>query len=274
MDKADTFQPKADRGAVLLVGSTTGLRAQISQWISRQHYAVVCAEQAQDAQEIMTRLLPALVIVLDPAKPDGRAHSSTVRADFPPQGTQLTLARESKPAQQNSVQILRCLRRLTDVPVVVITSHNSEASRVQNYHNGADDVICASLSQTEMELKLGALLRRLPIAESTHTPSELILERLHLDRNTCKASCNNTEMEFTPLQFRLLWLLARHRNRLLSRETLYRHGLEKPLTPYDRSLDMQLSRIRKKLITLGLPADSICCIRGHGYKFCYDTDNA
>ncbi|MBR7512873.1 winged helix-turn-helix domain-containing protein, partial [Mycobacterium tuberculosis] len=69
------------------------------------------------------------------------------------------------------------------------------------------------------------------------------------------------------LQFRLLWLLVSHRGEALSKPYLYRMALEREYSQYDRSLDMHVSRIRRRLAEAGLGADRLQTLHGRGYAF-------
>ena len=72
-------------------------------------------------------------------------------------------------------------------------------------------------------------------------------------------------VQLTPIQFKLLWTLMQHANHLLSKPQLYRLVMERDFSRYDRSLDMHMSRVRRKLIDVGMPVDRLQTVHGAGY---------
>ena len=77
----------------------------------------------------------------------------------------------------------------------------------------------------------------------------------------------DVDVSLTQIQFRLLWVLVLHQGEALSKPYLYQVVLEKEFSRYDRSLDMHLSRVRRKLVNAGMAADRLQTVHGKGYCF-------
>ncbi|HSX84825.1 MAG TPA: winged helix-turn-helix domain-containing protein, partial [Cellvibrio sp.] len=112
------------------------------------------------------------------------------------------------------------------------------------------------------------LLRRsMGITDSRANIAELCVGPLRLNRQTQSVFVNDTPVVITPIQFKLLWMLVSHQNDTLTKPYLYQLVLEREFSCYDRSLDMHLSRVRRKLTEAGLAPDRLQTIHGKGYAF-------
>ena len=121
---------------------------------------------------------------------------------------------------------------------------------------------------TEMLLRIEALLRRSSRDVAAHSqPSKLQIGDLRLNRVNQGVNIGQLTLELTPIQFKLLWTLAENQGEILSKAFLYQCVLDRPFSRYDRSLDMHLSRVRKKLIEAGMPCDCLATVHGKGYRF-------
>ncbi|WP_315980749.1 response regulator transcription factor [Aliamphritea spongicola] len=119
-----------------------------------------------------------------------------------------------------------------------------------------------------MKLRIDALLRRSRWQrEAPAKSSQLELDGLLLKRQKQQASFAGEPVELTSIQFRLLWTLAENRHEVLSKPYLYQTVLERAFSRYDRSLDMHLSRVRRKLVDVGMPAERLSTVHGKGYVF-------
>ncbi len=134
--------------------------------------------------------------------------------------------------------------------------------------SGADDYIPKPFSFTELLLRIEALLRRtLGSLDQRADPDELTVGSLALNRSTLTVSFAGQPVPLTQIQFRLLWVLVLHQGEALSKPYLYQVVLEKEFSRYDRSLDMHLSRVRRKLVDAGMAADRLQTVHGKGYCF-------
>jgi len=167
----------------------------------------------------------------------------------------------------NGLNVLNLLRRERQTPVMMITALGAEEDRIKGFSIGADDYLPKPFNFTEMVLRVDALLRRsLQNKEPTNT-LDLKDDYLFLSRLEKSITYNQQSIELSPIQFRLLWLLVENKGDTLTKAFLSQMALGKAYNQYDRSLDMHLSRIRKKLVATGMPSEYLITVHGKGY--CY-----
>ncbi|MCQ4260027.1 response regulator transcription factor [Stutzerimonas stutzeri] len=168
----------------------------------------------------------------------------------------------------NGFSVLRRLREQQQTPVIMLTACGAEEERIRGLRHGADDYLAKPFNLTELQLRIDAILRRTRSAETRPTqPSSLEVDTLVLDRRRLHARVGDRDLALTPLQFRLLWQLLLQRGEVLSKPYLYRVVFEREHSGYDRSLDMHISRIRRRLADAGLAADRLQTLHGRGYSF-------
>lgn len=168
----------------------------------------------------------------------------------------------------NGLSLLNQLRQIKLTPVMMITASGAEQERIEGYRKGADDYLPKPFNFTEMMLRIEALLRRSRVRAERGLPaSELNCDQLHLKRAQQEAYYEQRSVELTPLQFKLLWVLVDNKGEIMSKAFLYQYVLDRPFSRYDRSLDMHLSRVRKKLVAAGMSADRLTTMHGKGYRF-------
>lgn len=168
----------------------------------------------------------------------------------------------------NGFQVLERLRKMRRTPVMMLTACGAEQDRITGFQQGADDYLPKPFSFTELILRIEALLRRtIGAGDQRIDPPCLTMGDLALDRNCLSVLFAGQPVELTPIQFRLLWILVLHQGEVLSKPYLYPLVLEKEFSRYDRSLDMHLSRVRRKLTGAGMAADRLQTVHGKGYVF-------
>ena len=168
----------------------------------------------------------------------------------------------------NGFSVLNRLRKVRQTPVMVLSDCGAEEERIEGYSKGADDYLPKPFNFTELVLRVGALLRRshnCVLGNGEH--ASLQTGGLRLVRAEQLVTYGNQEIAMTPIQFRLLWLLVENCDEVLSKQYLYLAVLERAFSRYDRSLDMHLSRVRKKLVDVGMPAERLTTLHGKGYRF-------
>ncbi|MFQ3787679.1 response regulator transcription factor [Halomonas sp. A29] len=164
--------------------------------------------------------------------------------------------------------VLDRLRKTRQTPVMMLTARGAEEERILGYRCGADDYVPKPFGFTELLLRIEALLRRtLGATDQRADPEALTVGSLTLDRSRLVARYAGTLLTLTPIQFRLLWVLVLHQGEVLSKPYLYQLVLEREFSRYDRSLDMHLSRVRRKLAEAGMAADRLQTVHGKGYCF-------
>lgn len=168
----------------------------------------------------------------------------------------------------NGFTVLNRLRRTCETPVMMLTACGAEAERIEGYSQGADDYLPKPFNFQELLVRVDALLRRTRGLHSTIEPSKsLVIDRLRLERASRQVTYDHQNLAFTPLQFRLLWVLLANRHEILSKPYLYQTVMEKAYSRYDRGLDMHLSRVRRKLVDAGMAPERLTTVHGQGYRF-------
>ena len=164
----------------------------------------------------------------------------------------------------NGLEVLRALRPDCNTPLLMLSARGEPIDRILGLELGADDYLAKPCDPRELVARLRALLRR--SAPATDDPT---LEVGDLRLETASLLCwqNEELLPLTQTEALILRELLEHPGQLVDRQTLSRQALGKPLGPYDRSLDMHISNLRRKL---GLFADGrnrIQSIRGRGYLY-------
>ncbi|QIL91367.1 response regulator transcription factor [Microbulbifer harenosus] len=164
----------------------------------------------------------------------------------------------------DGLSLLRLLRKTSQVPVIIVSAKGAEEERIQGLRHGADDYIAKPFNRVELMLRVEALLRRSQLVAPAHG-DVLAIEQLELRLSDQQAAVGARQIELTAIQFNLLWELVANRGEVLSKAYLSREVLNRPLGAYDRSLDMHLSRVRRKLSEAGWRGERLQTVRGQGY---------
>jgi DNA-binding response OmpR family regulator len=163
----------------------------------------------------------------------------------------------------NGFMLLAQLRRRREVPVIMLTARTDPHDRIQGLEAGADDYLPKPFDPDELLARVRAVLRR---AGKTN-PDWMVhfaSDELRINGQTRQVWLKSEPVDLTAVEFDILYLLVCSAGRLLTREELSTATLERSLTPFDRSLDVHISHLRKKLEPIGR---QIQTIRGVGYLF-------
>jgi DNA-binding response OmpR family regulator len=152
------------------------------------------------------------------------------------------------------------------VPVLMLTAKGDEVDRVVGLETGADDYLAKPCSLRELSARLRAILRRTSPATSPH-PLPLTIGDLTLDAATRKVTLSGRSINLTSAEFSIMQLLMESAGWPVRKEHLMEQALGRKLTPYDRSIDVHIGNLRKKL-SAGSNYDAVIkTIRGRGYLF-------
>ncbi len=163
------------------------------------------------------------------------------------------------------LEVLRRLRERLDTPVLMLTARGEDTDRIIGLELGADDYLPKPCNPRELAARLRAILRRGRSAEPA-MDADLRVGLTHLNTADRSASWNGSDLELTSAEFNILHSLLLHAGSVVDKESLSRQALGRALSAYDRSVDVHVSKIRKKFATLG--ADNpIVSVRGAGYQF-------
>jgi two-component system response regulator CpxR len=167
-------------------------------------------------------------------------------------------------------EILRRLRQKSKVPVIMLTARGEDVDRIIGLELGADDYLPKPFNPRELAARIRAILRRY---EPRAAPAQGRLEvnGVLLDPGTRQVFSNGQPVELTTFEFDILELLMRSAGRVLSRDALMENFYNRKATPFDRSIDMHISHLRKKL---DRGESLIKTIRGVGYQFSRTPEDA
>lgn len=146
-------------------------------------------------------------------------------------------------------EVLRQIRRSSVVPVLMLTALGDESDRIVGLEIGADDYLPKTFSTRELLARLRAVIRRSQISASqpqTET-EELIVNELRVNASARRASLDGQSLTLTPVEFDLLFCLARAADRVLSRDQLLDEISGRNYEVFDRSIDVHISSLRRKL---------------------------
>jgi len=158
--------------------------------------------------------------------------------------------------------VLRQLRRQSNVPVIMLTARASEQDRVGGLGEGADDYLVKPFAAAELLARIRAVLRR-TLQRSDLVSSVVQVGDLRVDALNRAVSYCGMPIELTPTELTILEVLLRAVGRIVSRDELAGVLHQRQTTPYERSLDVHVSHLRRKLEGVGWTA--IRTVRGQGY---------
>src|ERR1700712_2509607 len=225
--------PSADR--VLVVDDEPEIVALVAYHLAKSGYRVATASSGQDAIDQTRRERPAL-IVLDLMLPG-----------------------------MSGFDVLEQLRNdegTRDVAVLMLTARRDEPDRIRGLSLGADDYLTKPFSPPELVLRVGAILRRTGGAASTNT-DVLTIGAMRIDRAAMTVDVDQTRIDLTPTEFKLLMTLVERRGRVQGRAHLLETVWEAAPDIQTRTVDMHIQRLRTKM---GVAGDMIETVRGFGYR--------
>lgn len=166
------------------------------------------------------------------------------------------------------LEVLRQLRSFCNTPVLMLTARGEDTDRIVGLEMGADDYLPKPCNPRELAARLRAVLRRVQTDGETHVAdgSELLVGQTRIDPPARTATQAGTDLQLTGAEFGLLQVLLQQAGKVVDKETLSRQALGRPLAAYDRSIDVHISKLRKKLAAQG-GEGLIASVRGVGYQF-------
>ncbi|MBB3101702.1 response regulator transcription factor [Azomonas macrocytogenes] len=163
----------------------------------------------------------------------------------------------------SGLEVLARLRRYERVPIILMSALGDEQDRITGFSQGADDYLPKPFSMSELQVRIEAIFRRVAYEREQSPPRSdfpLILEDAR-----CDVFYNGNWVGLTPTEYRLLELFAQHTGEVLSKPFLYQQVLRRGYSRHDRSLDMHVSNIRRKLTKAGNRCVRLEAVWGKGY---------
>lgn len=242
---------KTPENHILIVDDDPEIRSLLKSYLQKNGYRVSTSADGQEMWSVLKRQHINL-IVLDLMLPgaDGMELCRDLRA------TKSSMAK---------------------IPIIMLTARGDEMDRILGLEMGADDYMAKPFSARELLARIKVVLRRvqeLPPDALTDSSEKLSFNRWLLDTKTqLLTSPDNIVVPLSSAEYRLLMVFLTHPNRVLSRDQLLELTQGRESTPFDRSIDVLVGRLRKRLQDDGKPPQLIKTVRGLGYQLnCKVTD--
>ncbi|VVN67198.1 response regulator transcription factor [Pseudomonas fluorescens] len=166
----------------------------------------------------------------------------------------------------DGLAVLTRLRESHSIPVIMMSALGAEADRISGFRLGADDYLPKPFSMAELRVRIEAILRRVALdRRQTPAPLDSDSQSLRFDDEGCDVCYAEQWAGMTRSEYRLLETLKRNGEEVLSKAFLYQHVLQRGYAPHDRSLDMHISQIRRKLKAIGYSEREVRTVWGKGY---------
>lgn len=223
---------------ILIIEDERGLTQSLSWYFHREGYETHVAHDGQEGLRKAQTLLPD-VVLLDLMLPG-----------------------------MDGLEVCRLLRageRTRDIPIIMITAKTEETDQVVGYSMGADDYVAKPFSNKVLLHKVKALLRRV----SGQGEAGDVIEHLgvRIDRLRHRATLHGKPLMLTPTEFRLLETLVRQPGRAFSRHQLMDAAIGEGSIVLERTIDVHIKTLRRKLAEAGGSPELIETVRGVGYRF-------
>ena len=167
----------------------------------------------------------------------------------------------------NGFEVLRTLRESSDLPVLMLTARGEDNDRIVGLEIGADDYLPKPFNPRELLARMRAILRRVEGSVHSDLPERIEVDDVELITAARSVTVGGNSIPLTSLEFDLLAALLNEAGKTVRKEDLSERVLERKLSPYDRSLDMHISNLRKKLGMRDDGSERIKTIRSAGYIY-------
>ena len=168
----------------------------------------------------------------------------------------------------NGYDVLTEIRKLNNVPVLMLTAKDSEIDKVSGLRLGADDYLTKPFLIAEFIARVQSLIRRFTVFNNS-AEEKIILsfKGLHIDVSLRSVRINNIPIYLTAKEFDLLYFLASNQGKVLTKEQIYTHVWNNDYSYDDRNIMSFVSKLRKKIKNVKLHIDYIQTVHGIGYRF-------
>jgi DNA-binding response OmpR family regulator len=164
--------------------------------------------------------------------------------------------------------LLRAIRATSPMPVLMLTARGDDVDRIVGLELGADDYLSKPFNPRELVARIRAILRRSqPEGRAERRPERLVVDDVVMDLGPRVVRRAGSAIELTAVEFALLERLLRAAGSVVRRDELARGALGRDLLPFDRSIDVHVSRVRKKLGPRPDGGERIATLRAVGYLY-------
>ena len=163
--------------------------------------------------------------------------------------------------------LLKKDKKTAQVPIIFITAKDTENDTVTGFNLGADDYISKPFSLREVIARVKAVLRRTATSDTEKAPEQLCYQSLVIDITKKKVSIDGEEVPLTKEEFEILFLLLQNKGRVFSREDILSRIWSDEVYVLDRTIDVNITRLRKKIGTYGKRI-----VTRLGYGYCFETE--
>ena len=227
---------------VLMIDDDAALAGMVAEYLGTRGLSVTTAGTLDQGEALLKRG-GFDVLILDAMLPDG-----------------------------DGFDLCKSWRQRSSLPILMLTARGDEVDRIVGLELGADDYLPKPFNPRELLARLRALLRRSQMGAAASAGDVLQFGTLELDRGALEVRLNGQPVALTAHQFSLLWALATHPGRVLSREALLELARGDALESFDRSIDVHISRIRAAIEDDPREPRRIITVRGAGYVFAQRQD--
>ena len=167
---------------------------------------------------------------------------------------------------KDGIEICKEVRTFSQLPIIMVTARVEEIDRLLGLELGADDYICKPYSPREVIARVKAVLRRVAASPEDAQAPQPAIAGLVLDQDRYQAFLNNTPLDLTPVEFRLLKALAAHPGKVYSRDQLMDCIYSDRRIVTDRTVDTHVKNLRKKMQPHLSGEELVQSVYGVGYK--------
>lgn len=230
------------KGHILVCDDEVDVREMLQEYLDKRGYKVSAASGGEELRSIVSaESVDAIIMDINMPKEDG-------------------------------LSILRSLRPENATPVIMLTAAGDVVDRIIGLEMGADDYLSKPVDLRELEARIKAVLRRGTINETASAVSAgndgARFGDYTLDKKAAKLlALDGSELQLTAMEYRLLKVFADNKGRVLNRDQLLEHAHDRSWDPFDRSIDIRISRLRRKLETNPEKPEIIRTVRGIGYLY-------
>jgi two-component system response regulator CpxR len=167
----------------------------------------------------------------------------------------------------NGLDVLKQIRQHSNIPVIMLTARGDDVDRIVGLELGADDYLAKPFNPRELVARIRAIQRRSETSTGQLANNQITIGDLTLSPGARQCTLQNTALKLTSVEFSLIETLLLKAGQVISREDLVLQVLGRDLSPYDRSIDVHISSLRKKLGPFQDGSERIKTIRGIGYLY-------